>query len=174
MRIAGIVVFVFGFLICLSIVGIPFGIFLMIVGVLMMIFGGRSKTIITNVVQVSNAPGQSYAPPPEAAPYVPEVKQVSAREPPALAPPIDITPRREPLYQPRVTVAQSEPDYDRKKWQALLKYDPDLAKVANKMQELGDEWVDELARSYLAINDKTYLPNIVAQIIADARAQRTR
>jgi len=61
MRIAGIVVFVFGFLICLSIVGIPFGIFLMIVGVLMMIFGGRSKTIITNVVQVSNAPGQSYA-----------------------------------------------------------------------------------------------------------------
>jgi len=55
-----------------------------------------------------------------------------------------------------------------------LKYDPDLAKVANKLQELGDEWVDELARSYLAINDKTYLPNIVAQIIADARAQRTR
>jgi hypothetical protein len=54
MRIAGLFISLFGFLISLSIVGAIIGIPLMIIGTLMMIFGGRRRTIINNVVQVSN------------------------------------------------------------------------------------------------------------------------
>jgi len=58
--------------------------------------------------------------------------------------------------------------------QALLKYDHDIAKVADKLRALGDHWVGEFAKSYLAINNKAYLPNIVTQIIADARKEQDR
>jgi hypothetical protein len=57
MRIAGAILFIFGLLISLSIVGAVFGVPMMFVGALMMVFGGRRKTIITNVVQVSNNAG---------------------------------------------------------------------------------------------------------------------
>ena len=170
MRIAGAILIVFGLLACLTIIGIPFGLFLMVIGTILVIVGGR-KTIITNVVQVSNAPPQSFTPDRDAAPYVPEVKQVAApRERATLAPPIDVMPARTSVFSPGTT-ENSGDDYDRRKWQALLKYDPEIAKVANKLRELGDEWVDEFAKSYLAINDKSYLPTIVNQIIVDARKQ---
>ena len=63
MRIAGVFLIIFGFLISLSIVGAFVGIPMMIIGFVMVIMGGRRKTIITNVVQVSNnggAPSMSF------------------------------------------------------------------------------------------------------------------
>src|ERR1043165_512426 len=176
MRIVGAIFIVLGFLVCLTIIGISFGLGMMFIGGLVVVFGGRRKTVITNVVQVTNAPApeQRYVPPPEIAIDVPEVRQVQRRDPPMLPPTIDITPRQEFAHSPLNTLNASDDDYDRKKWQALLKYDPDLARVAEKMRQLGDHWVDELARSYLAINDKAYLPNIVNQIIADARKEHQR
>lgn len=62
--------------------------------------------------------------------------------------------------------------YDVDKWSALLKCDDDLAKVVEKLRLLGENCVDELARSYLLLNDKKYLPDIVRRIIADARAEQ--
>jgi hypothetical protein len=61
--------------------------------------------------------------------------------------------------------------FDREKWQALERYDPELAMIASKLRVLGDKWVDEFARAYLALNDKKYLPNIVQKIIDDARLE---
>jgi hypothetical protein len=167
MRIFGGILIVVGFLFCLSIVGMTIGIPLMLIGLVMVIVGGR-KTIITNVVQVSNLPEQRYTPNPETAAYVPEVRQVGGRSAPLIGA-IDVTPTR--AMEPQ---AANSDDFDRKKWDALLKYDPEIAQVAGKLRQLGDHWVDELARSYLAINDKTYLPVIVQQIIADARKQEVR
>jgi hypothetical protein len=69
----------------------------------------------------------------------------------------------------RETVLSSPKDYDVDQWSVLLKCDDDLAKVAEKIRLLGDNCVDELARSYLLLNDKKYLPDIVRQIIADSR-----
>jgi hypothetical protein len=67
------------------------------------------------------------------------------------------------------TVLSSPKDYDVDQWSVLLKCDDDLAKVAEKIRLLGDNCVDELARPYLLLNDKKYLPDIVRQIIADSR-----
>ncbi len=39
---------------------------------------------------------------------------------------------------------------------------------------LGENCVDELARSYLLLNDKQYLPDIVRRIIADARVEQSQ
>jgi len=61
--------------------------------------------------------------------------------------------------------------FDRAKWNALLQYDKDISAVAEKLKPLGEKWVDELASSYLTLNDKTYLPEIERTIVAAARAE---
>lgn len=77
------------------------------------------------------------------------------------------------VAQTRGTVSPTpvkEPaQYDRDRWEALLKYDDEIATVATKLQPLGQRWLDEFAKAYLSLNDKSYLPNIVQKIIADAR-----
>jgi hypothetical protein len=59
--------------------------------------------------------------------------------------------------------------YDVDKWEALVKYDDDIAMVAEKLRPLGEKWVDEFARSYLLLNDKKYLLSIVQKIIKAAK-----
>jgi hypothetical protein len=59
--------------------------------------------------------------------------------------------------------------YDRNRWDALVKYDPDIANVASEVAPFGRKWLDELARSYLALNDKRYLSAIRDKILADAQ-----
>jgi hypothetical protein len=70
---------------------------------------------------------------------------------------------------PKEHAPRSGKSYDVEKWQAFLKYDPQIALIAKKLQPLGEKWVDQFARDFLALNDKAYLPEIVQQIIADAR-----
>jgi hypothetical protein len=53
-RIAGFIIGLLGLLLSLSIFGAIVGIPLMIFGSLLMIFGGRRKTIINNVITISN------------------------------------------------------------------------------------------------------------------------
>jgi hypothetical protein len=55
-------------------------------------------------------------------------------------------------------------NYDAAKWDALVKYDDDVASAEKTIRPLGQKWVDELARSYLALGDKSYLPKIVETI----------
>ena len=61
MRVAGLIIGMIGFLLCLTIIGAVIGIPLMIIGAGMMLFGGRRKTVINNVVTVQNTPGHSAA-----------------------------------------------------------------------------------------------------------------
>jgi len=61
MRIAGLIIGMIGFLLCLTIIGAVIGIPLMIIGAGMMLFGGRKKTIINNVITVQNAPATPEA-----------------------------------------------------------------------------------------------------------------
>jgi DNA-binding FrmR family transcriptional regulator len=69
------------------------------------------------------------------------------------------------------TALSSPKDYDVDQWSTLLKCDDDLAKVAEKIRLLGENCVDELACSYLLLNDKKCLPDIVQQIIAGSRGE---
>jgi hypothetical protein len=64
-------------------------------------------------------------------------------------------------------------DYDEEKWNALIKYDDDVARVADKLRPFGQKWIDEFARSYLVLNDKQYLPTIVKKIIQLEQQERT-
>ena len=63
-------------------------------------------------------------------------------------------------------------NYDRAKWDALVKYDKDIALIAEKLRPLEQKWLDEFASSYLAINDKTYLPEIEKKIFAAAKIEK--
>jgi len=62
--------------------------------------------------------------------------------------------------------------YDAAKWKALLEYDKDVAAVADEVRPLGEHWLDELAASFLALNDKHYLPEILDKIRSRAEAER--
>ncbi|MDG4554859.1 MAG: hypothetical protein P9E24_11560 [Candidatus Competibacter sp.] len=61
--------------------------------------------------------------------------------------------------------------FDQVKWNALLKYDNDIAAIANKIQPFGQKWLDEFALSYFALNDKQYLPEIERKILDSARKE---
>ena len=63
-------------------------------------------------------------------------------------------------------------DYDRRKWDALVKYDQDIAASAAIVAKFGQHWLDELAASYLALNDKAYLLNIERKITEGAMRER--
>ncbi|MBK3660379.1 hypothetical protein JJE66_03815 [Bradyrhizobium diazoefficiens] len=71
-------------------------------------------------------------------------------------------------------IAAPQSGYDARKWDALLKYDDELARIAALLEPLGKKWSDRLASDYLAINDKRYLPEIARKIMLDARAERDR
>jgi hypothetical protein len=169
--ILGIVTWFFGLLLCFTIILAPLGWMLMFIGALMAIVGlvGRRKTIITNVVQVSNIPGQGMQ---ANIPIDFDSRQpmraieprFDTREPRLLAsaPVIDVTPR-EPQRQASGVV------YDHAKWNALVQYDPDIARLAKVLTPYGQKYVDELATAYLALNDKAYLPMIIQKILATAK-----
>jgi hypothetical protein len=70
-----------------------------------------------------------------------------------------------------VLVKEDISSYDRAKWNALVKYDPDIARIAEKLKPLGPKWMNEFASSYLALNDKKYLPAIVQKIIQQVREE---
>ena len=174
MRIFGGILFILGFLISLSIVGAIFGVPMMGLGVLLMIFGGgRRKVVINNVVSVNS--------PPAALPRDMQTDFVDAQ------PRVQ---RREPLLEPRDRQALPAPSqsygrepelrtinpdpYDKAKWKALVEYDPDISRVVSALSPYGQKYVDQLATGYLALNDKNYLPMIVQKILATARDDAAR
>jgi hypothetical protein len=83
----------------------------------------------------------------------------------------DLEPTTATTPPPRASPPPPPPPkpYDVEKWETLVKYDDDIAMVVQKLGPLGQKWIDELARSYLAINDKKYLLPIVQKIIRAAR-----
>jgi hypothetical protein len=186
-RVIGGLLIIFGFLISLSIVGAIFGIPMILIGFVLVLVGGRHKTTITNVVQVSNVPGNTASF--EDGDYQPPLlDRGSVRAQPRLESPVyQRTNAREPSIK---TVGSSRPivdhdpndryrkrdsyAYDRDKWDALVDYDPDLARLEDILRPYGQKYIDQLASAYLALNDKDYLPMIMKKIVATAREDAAR
>ena len=176
MRIFGIVLMVLGLLICLTIIGIPFGIFLMFIGALCAIFGGRHRTVITNVVQVSSTPGVQMAQIPQDDGYRDLPRTI---EPPRSEPRlIDYTRASQSgrsdwhtIDLPREQVSSYA--YDRNKWNALVEYDADIRRIVNGLEPYGPKYIDKFAAAFLALNDKEYLPMIVKKILETARQEQS-
>jgi hypothetical protein len=93
---------------------------------------------------------ESPAPPPE----------ISASPPGTAQVPAGTAPRRS---------GGAATSYDREAWRLLLESDADLLRVTSVLQEYGQPYVDELARTYLARGDSSRLPAIVDTIIRKAK-----
>lgn len=56
---------------------------------------------------------------------------------------------------------------DAEKWAALAKYDDDVRAAVAQLQPYGTAALDKLRSTYIALNDKSKLPAIVADIQAE-------
>jgi hypothetical protein len=142
-----------GALLCTTLVWATLGFLLMGIGLLSLLVAEnnrkrarRAEVSGARVEQPMAAPSPVAAPPPipEPVPFV----------------------RREPSMG---TIAPAS-SYDRQAWRELVESDADLARVAAVLGDYGHQYVDELANEYLAVGDKTRLPEIVDGIIGRAGA----
>jgi hypothetical protein len=63
-----------------------------------------------------------------------------------------------------------EPTFDQNKWNALVKYDPDIKRIVEALSPYGPKYIDQFAAAFMALNDKDYLPQIIQDILATAKA----
>jgi hypothetical protein len=151
MRVAGWVLLVGGFLLCVSILSAALGFLFMGFGLIFLqIAEQEDKSPATADASRS---GQSEPEP----------------EPP---PPRALAPSQAEEEEREVVDRESaiDPDsYDRERWRLLLRNDADISRLVTALAPYGQKYVDELAAACLALNDKDHLPMILRQIIASAR-----
>ncbi len=150
MRVAGWVLLVGGFLLCVSILSAALGFLLMGLGLIFLqIAEQKDKSPATSDASRSGQSEPERAPPPPRALAPSQAEE--AREV------VD----RESAIDPN--------SYDRERWRLLLRNDADISRLVTALAPYGQKYVDELAAAYLALNDKDDLPMILRQIIASAR-----
>jgi hypothetical protein len=153
-RIAGWVLLVGGFLLCVSVTWAALGFLLMGVGLISLLVAernrNRAKLALASRAERLAAPPEISAGPPGAA----QVPTGTATLRPN---------RAEPSYD------RADPSYDKEAWRRLVESDSDLLRVTSVLQEYGQPYVDELARAYLAAGDSRRLPAIVDAIIRTAK-----
>jgi hypothetical protein len=150
MRIAGWVLLVSGFLLCVSILSAALGFLLMGFGlILLQIAEQKNKSQFT---LGASRFGQSE----------PQWQPVSPR---ALAP----SEEEEEREVVDLESAMGPNSYDRERWRLLLRNDADISRLVTALAPYGQKYVDQLAAAYLASNDKDYLPMILTEIVASAR-----
>ena len=150
MRVAGWVLLVGGFLLCVSILSAALGFLLMGFGLIFLqIAEQKDKSPTTSHASRSGQSEPERAPPPPralAASQAEEAREVVDRE-----------------------SAVDPNSYDRERWRLLLRNDADISRLVTALAPYGQKYVDELAAAYLALNDKDDLPMILREIIASAR-----
>jgi len=144
-RVAGWIFLIAGALLCATLVWATLGFLLMGVGLLSLLVAENNRKRASRLVLKGARVDKPAAPPipePEPAPVV--------------------------LHEPPMGMSTPAPSYDREAWQRLVDSDPDLAAVAAVLADYGHQYVDELAREYMAAGDKTRLAEIVDGIIGRA------
>jgi hypothetical protein len=63
---------------------------------------------------------------------------------------------------------QSRDFFDNENWQSVVENDPDISRLVTVLAPYGQQYVDEFARAYLALDDKEYLPMIIEKIVKSA------
>jgi hypothetical protein len=141
MRIAGSALLVIGVLLCVSIVWAAIGFIAMGFGLILLIAEERKKSVL-HLQEIAVQPDPLEAQQSVRAPILSAIEEVRGRENP------------------------TELDEE---WRLLVESDQDLSRVATVLRRFGPKYVDQLARAYLAFNDKAFLPIILNMIIASAR-----
>jgi hypothetical protein len=75
--------------------------------------------------------------------------------------------------KPPLTVEEM-PTYDIVRWNALVQYDADIKRIVDALAPFGQKYIDEFAQAFMALNDKSYLPQIIEKILATAKADAAR
>jgi hypothetical protein len=61
------------------------------------------------------------------------------------------------------------------RWEALVRYDTEIAEAAKQLRPFGEQWVRELGRAYFILGeDRRYLPNIIAKLLKEAQIEQKR
>jgi hypothetical protein len=141
MRIAGSALLVIGFLLCVSIAWAAIGFIAMGFGLILLLIAEERKMSVLHL-EITAQPDPLEARQPVRAPILAVTEEVRRDEHP------------------------TELDEE---WRLLVESDQDLSRVATVLRPFGPKYVDQLARAYLAFNDKAFLPIILNMIIASAR-----
>lgn len=147
MRITGWILLVAGFFLCASVVWAALGFLVMGVGLVLLQVAEQNRRRASSAIALS---AERYDMRQEEPPVVPEPAPVLSED--AI--------RRTSL---------SVQSYDREAWRRLVENDPDLLRLTSILAEYGQQYVDELAESYLVAIDKNRLPAIIEGIIATAK-----
>ncbi|WP_027580262.1 hypothetical protein [Bradyrhizobium sp. Ai1a-2] len=153
MRIAGWVLLVAGFVLCLSVAWAALGFLLMGIGLVSLQVGERKRRKAEGVAGLDARPRPAVA---------------LAETPAAHAENAAFTPEPPPLTAPQAAMGADASAYDKETWRRLIESDPDLARLAEVLSDYGQHHVDEFASSYLAKPDKSRLAAIVNEIVAKA------
>lgn len=88
--------------------------------------------------------------------------------------PSSLQPVQNPFPLPTTVnnLVKNAASYDEKKWETLVEYDADISAAFNRISPYGKNYVDQLARDFMAIGDKSYLTSIADKIEAKAKADK--
>lgn len=151
MRVAGWILLIAGALLCATLVWATLGFLLLGIGLLSLQVAENSRNrAFSPDVSGARVDRPMVAPAPIAAP-------------PPIPEPAPVV-RREPI----MGISPPAFSYDRQAWQQLVEGDADIARITSVLADYGQQYVDELAKEYLAVGDKTRLPEIVDGIIGRA------
>ncbi|WP_454633398.1 hypothetical protein [Bradyrhizobium cenepequi] len=155
MRIAGWVLLLAGFVLCLSVAWAALGFLLMGIGLVSLQVAERKR----RKAEKAAVAGLDARPEPTAA--LAEAPLPDAEDAP-------VTPEPPPMPAPQAAPSADVSAYDKDIWRRLVESDPDLAQLAAVLADYGQHHVDEFASSYLAKPDKSRLAAIVNEIIVKA------
>jgi hypothetical protein len=70
--------------------------------------------------------------------------------------------------------ASTAQPFDADRWRDIIEHDPAVAAIAENLRPLGDKWVDEFARSYLSLTDKSQTGTVVRKVVEDWRREKAQ
>ena len=160
MRLAGWLLLIAGFALCLSIGWAPLGFLLMGVGLVSL----RTAEARRNRAAVAGKAAPEFS-----------VTNLAVTPPPP--PPIRVEPSLARMEPSPLVSAQRPipvPLSDAEKWRIMLATDADVAHLAAALLPYGQKHVDRLAAAYLSETDRARLPEIIDRIVETARHDAKR
>jgi hypothetical protein len=160
MRFVGAALLIGGFLLCVSIVWAALGFLMMGLGLICFLIAERRNERLpkstASQFDESNPRREQFLLPQFLDPE-PKLALVSSEE--------------DADQQQNASSPQSydEETYDKEKWNSLVENDPDFSRLVKVLALYGQKYVDELAKAYLVLKDKDYLPMILEKIVTTAK-----
>jgi hypothetical protein len=150
MRIAGHAFLIVGFLLCISIAWAAIGFFAMGFGLIFLLIAEERKKAKKASTLRSRCTETQFG----------SIEAVQ----PLKATTLNAT----QVWQDQTGLHAYEPNQV-DEWESLVRSDQDLSRVVTNLTPFGQKYVEQLAKAYVAFNDKAFLPMILNMVIASAR-----